>query len=329
MKRIKKIIVFLLVVTMLLSLSGCTKKQEASQSQAELYSENIDKTSKWLIDTIPEATIGSTGGEWLILGLSRSDIEVPEEYFEKYYENLCDYVQQNAGVLDTNKYTEYSRVIIALSAIGKNPADVAGYNLLVPLADFEQTIYQGLNGPIYALLALDSGNYEVPENIADSTQATRQMYVDYILSNEASEGGWSLSGNSGDVDITAMALQALSKYTEQPEVKAAIDRGVEFLSKKQNENGGFESFGAEGSESISQVITALAELGIDADDQRFVKKGNTLYGRLMEFMQEEGGFCHTLDMPKNNLMATEQAFYALVSLERFENQKPSLYRIAE
>ena len=77
MKRIKKIIVFLLVVTMLLSLSGCTKKQEASQSQAELYSENIDKTSKWLIDTIPEATIGSTGGEWLILGLSRSDIEVP------------------------------------------------------------------------------------------------------------------------------------------------------------------------------------------------------------------------------------------------------------
>ena len=329
MRKIKKYITFLLAVTMLLVLSGCAQKQAEGQSQAELYSENIDKTSKWLMEMIPEATMGSTGGEWLILGLSRSNIEVPDGYYEKYYENLCDYVQQNAGVLDTNKYTEYSRVIIALSAIGKNPADVAGYNLLVPLADFEQTIYQGLNGPIYALLALDSGNYEVPENIADSTQATLQMYVDYILSKEASDGGWALSGDSGDVDITAMALQALAKYTDQQAVEAAINRGVEFLSNKQNENGGFESFGAEGSESISQVMTALAELGIDADDQRFVKDGNTLYSRLMEFMQEDGSFCHTLDMEKGNLMATEQAFYALVSLERVENQKPSLYRIAE
>ena len=322
MKRLKKYMAALLMIATLFSLSGCEKEQAV-----ESYSENITKSSQWLMETVEDPTFGSAGGEWLILGLARSDVNVPDEYFEKYYENLCEYVKENNGVLDEKKYTEYSRVIIALSAIGKNPSDVAGYDLLVPLADFEQTIYQGLNGPIYALLALDSGNYEMPENIADSTQATRQMYVDYILSKEAPEGGWALSGNSGDVDITAMTLQALAKYKDQSEVEKAIDRGVEFLSKQQKENGGFESFNAESSESVSQVMTALAELGIKADDKRFVKKGNTLYKRLQEFMLEDGSLCHILDSAKGNLMATEQAFYAMVATERLNNGQSSLYCI--
>ena len=327
MKKIRKYTAVLILFVLVLSLCGCSQNGGTSQTQADIYSTNINKTAQWLTQKITEPSTGSTGGEWLILGLSRSEAQVPEGYFETYCENLCEYLKQNNGVLDERKYTEYSRVIIALSAIGKDPADVAGYNLLAPLADFEQTVFQGINGPVYALLALDSGNYEIPENTVGSTQATRQMYVDYILSKEAADGGWCLAGNSGDTDITAMVLQSLSEYTDQPEVAQAIDRALEFLSQKQNENGGFESFGTEGCESIAQVMTALAELGIDADDPRFVKNGNTLYKRLQDFMLEDGSFCHALDAPKSNLMATEQAFYAMTAAYRTASGQSSLYDI--
>lgn len=41
----------------------------------------------------------------------------------------------------------------------------------------------------------------------------------------------------------------------------------------QEENGAFSSWGTESSESVSQVLTALTELGLSLDDARFVKNG--------------------------------------------------------
>ena len=90
-------------------------------------------------------------------------IRVPANYYDDYYARVEKYVKNCAGVLHERKYTEYSRVILALTAIGRDPSNVAGYNLLTPLGDFEKTIWQGLNGPIWALIALDSGSYDIPE----------------------------------------------------------------------------------------------------------------------------------------------------------------------
>lgn len=106
-------------------------------------------------------------------------------------------VKACGGVLHPRKYTEYSRVILALTAIGADPRDVAGYDLLVPLGDFERTIAQGVNGAAFALLALDAGEYEIPRNPAAATQATRQMYVDTILARQLPDGGWNLTGGDG------------------------------------------------------------------------------------------------------------------------------------
>ena len=328
MNIIKKITAVLLIIAVFVSMCGCSAQPEKSSSDKSVYGETIDKTAAWLTGKIKEPEIGSTGGEWLVIGLSRSGVKVPDGYFEKYYQKICDYTQQNNGVLDTKIYTEYSRVILALTAIGKNPADVEGYNLLVPLADFEMTVYQGISGPVYALLALDSAGYEIPENIADSTQATRQMYIDYILSKEAETGGWAVFGSVGDVDMTAMVLLALAGYIDQPEVAQAVERALEFISQQQNDNGGFVTNGTESSETISQVIMALVELGISPEDARFVKNGNTLYKRLQEFMMSDGSFCHTLDAGKSNLMATEQAFCAVVAINKMAEGKSSLYKMS-
>lgn len=99
---------------------------------------------------------------------------------------------------------------------------MAGYDLTKALGDYDKTIWQGLNGPIWALIALDSRDYPMPVNPEAKTQATRQMYIDRILECQLPDGGWSLFGGTeaagsgdgvSDPDITGMALQAPGKVS--------------------------------------------------------------------------------------------------------------------
>lgn len=330
----KRLLSWILVLALLFSLAACGKKEQdgnqtvSIEQQKEVLADTIDKTGEFLHSSVADPTFGSVGGEWLIMGLARSGLEISDEYYEIYFQNLSAYTAQQGGVLHAKKYTEYSRVILAVTAIGRDPADVGGFNMLQPLADFEQTVFQGINGPIFALLALDSGNYEIPENIADSTQATRDLYVDYIINAQLENGGWSLMGGEAEIDVTAMALQALAKYQDRKDVAEAVEKGLTVLSQRQNEKGGYQYNSAESvsSESVSQVIVALAELGIPLDDSRFVKNGNTLLDALMQFQQEDGGFSHLID-GETDLLATEQAFYALVAANRVAQGESSLYRM--
>ena len=330
----KRLLSWILILAVLLSLAACGKKDpEAGQAvspeqQQEILAETVTKTGEFLYQSVAEPTFGSVGGEWLILGLARSGLEISDEYFETYFQNLSVYTAQQGGVLHAKKYTEYSRVVLAVTAIGKDPLDVGGFNMLLPLADFEQTVFQGINGPIFALLALDSGNYEIPENIADSTQATRDLYVDYILNAQLPDGGWSLMGGEPEIDLTAMALQALAKYQDRKDVAEAIEKGLTILSNRQNENGGYQYSTAEQAscESVAQVIVALTELGISLDDSRFVKNGKTLLDGILQFHQEDGGFSHLVD-GETDLLATEQAFYALVAAKRLAEGESSLYNM--
>ena len=318
--NLKKWLVLMLVLALVMSMGACAKTEAQDPDAARSACAQV------LMDHTTEPVCGSVGGDWVALGFARGDTDVPEAWFDRYYEAVESYVKSCDGVLHDRKYTEYSRVILALTAIGKDPRDVAGFNLLVPLADFEQTVFQGVNGPAFALLALDSGNYEMPENVAGSTQATREGYVAYILDAEISGGGWSLAGGAAEVDLTAMTLQALAKYQDREDVAAAVERGLAFLSENQNEAGGFTSYGAQSSEAISQTIVALTELGVSLNDSRFVKKGNTLVDALLQFQQEDGSFSHVLD-GQTDLLSTEQAYYALVAANRAAQGESSLYRM--
>lgn len=301
MKRahLKRFSALLLLLAMMLSLTACGKEET-----------QLEKTARYLQAQVPEPTCTAVGGDWLVFALARSGVKVPQKYFDTYYKNTEEYVSSVNGVLSRKKNTEYSRVILALKAIGKDPQNVAGYDLLLPLGDFDETVSQGVNGAIFALLALDSRNYEIPINPEVDTQATRELYVEEILKREIPTGGWALTGGEPDADVTAMALQALAKYREDADVLAAVERGVTALADLQEPNGAYTSWGEENSESVSQVIVALTELGISPDDERFVKNGQTLEQVLLRFAQEDGSFRHTAD-GKSDEMATEQALYAL------------------
>ena len=288
MRRIKRISAWILTLAILLTLT--VPALAASSVQNE-----VQGSAAYMVSAVKAPEVGSIGGEWAVIGLARSGYPVPANYFDDYYARVEKYVKDCAGVLHERKYTEYSRVILALTAIGRDPSNVAGYNLLTPLGDFEKTIWQGLNGPIWALIALDSGSYDIPKNPSAKTQATRQLYVNEILNNQLADGGWNLTGTgNSDPDMTAMALTSLAPYQEETDVKAAVDAALTYLSDAQQADGGFMSWGAANSESCAQVIVALTALGIDsAADSRFVKNGASPLDGLCAFACEGGGFRHS------------------------------------
>ena len=197
----------------------------------------MENCSAYLCEKVKTPSFGTIGGEWAVIGLKRGNVSISENYYDTYYNEICTYLTQHNGILHRTKNTEYSRVIIALTAIGKNPSDVEGYNLLLPLSDYSKTLRQGINGPIWALIALDSGNYDIPDNPDAKIKATREAYLEYILSKQTKSGGWSLSGEGVEADITGMALCALSRYRNNEKVNEAIEKGVAVLSEIQTESG--------------------------------------------------------------------------------------------
>ena len=287
-------------------------------------------TAQYLVNTVKHPAIGTVGGEWTVLGLARMGYAVPQGYYQGYYQRVENAVRGCEGVLASRKYTEYSRVIVGLTAIGADARSVGGYDLTKPLGDFEKTVWQGLNGPIWALIALDSGKYPMPINEDAKVQATRQMYIDHILAAEEPGGGWSLSvSGTADPDITGMALQALAKYQDQKPVREATERALLQMSKMQDGQGGFSTYGDKTVESTAQILVALCELGIPLEDPRFVKNGNSVLDDLMTYYRPGKGFVHMANGSGSSLMATEQGFYALVAAQRAAEGRSSLYRMQD
>lgn len=277
-------------------------------------------------------TAGTSGGEWVALGLARSG-SISDTLAEQYAQAAYQYVKKKgSSTISDSKSTENSRMILALTSIGKDPTNVAGYDLLEPLADLDYVKSQGINGPIFALIALDSHTYDIPKAAAGKTQTTRDALIDTILAAQLSDGGWNVNGNGADPDMTAMAIQALAPYyNSNAKVKSAVDDALKRLSKMQEVNGGYTSWGTFNAESVAQVIVALTSLGIDpASDGRFIKNGYSTLDALISFYNDKGGFKHSQsDMTASNGLATEQAYYALASWYRLKNGKTSLYDMSD
>ena len=295
--------------------------------------ENLYRETGNLLTTLGEPGVGSVGGEWMVIGLARSGREIDADL---YYTQVSEYVAQAIDEnerLHRNKSTENSRIILALTALGMDVHDVNGHDLTAGLNDMAYIQKQGINGPIWALIALDSNAYEPAEG-----DVTREALIQCILDAQLEDGGWAFSGENADSDMTGMALTALAPYyvpetetedgtkielTEaQIAINEAVERGVECLSELQFANGAFGTFGGNGeivetSESTAQAVVALTALNIDPDtDERFVKNGNSALDALLSYGLTDGGFKHLMDGERDG-MATEQGYYALTAYARY------------
>ena len=266
----------------------------------------------------------SVGSEWYVLGLARGGLSLKEKYFATYYNHTANYIEEKKGILT-------------------NARNVGGYNLFQYISDLSLVKEQGLNGPIWALLAVNCHpEYSFPDNPSAKEQNSEAALVNFLLQSELSGGGWALMGSNADSDVTGMTLQALAPYYHKAgyeNVTAAIDRGLARLSEMQNDSGGYSTMGVETEESCAQVITALCSLGIDPEtDSRFIKGGHWTIENLITYHIAGSGFMHVKAGAGNNGgaaagtldgMATEQGYYALVAYQRLKDGKTGLYDMSD
>lgn len=249
----------------------------------------INAAGRYILETVPAPTVGSTFGEWSVMNLARGQYTgydyvnyIPKTYYSDYLKRVEQYVAANKGVLDFNKSTEWSRVMLALSVLDYDAKNVAGYDFIEKLSSSHRFSYrQGINGPIWEIIALNTRGYALYADATNDDVNTIGKMIDYILKGEIVQvdgtvGGWTLSGKKPDADITGMALQALAPYykdealyaktgakTSYEQFVKAVERGVLAMKNMQLANGGFGSFGTVNSESTVQVIVALTALGFD------------------------------------------------------------------
>ncbi|WP_310831545.1 DUF4430 domain-containing protein [Paenibacillus pedocola] len=256
--------------------------------------------------------------DWQALGLARSGHTVPAGYLSGLKEQLA------ASQGEFRKVTDYERLVLAVAAAGGNPQSFGGYNLIEKIYNNDKMASQGSNGLIFGLIALDSGTYSVPAGAL----WTKERLIQSILELQSKDGGFPLTaGGTDDVDLTAMAVTALSSHTEQAAVQTALDKAVTWLSQQQLENGGYKLSGVENSESTAQVIIALSAAGVGPGDARFIQAKGGLLSHLASFRQADGGYAHAAGQPENSL-ATEQALLALTAYSRFLTGDSKLFSIS-
>ncbi|MCS1381618.1 S-layer homology domain-containing protein [Lysinibacillus sphaericus] len=305
------------------SVSNYNKLEALQKRLVELKPTTIkayNSVGQYLVSSSPQPVYQS---EWTILTLARGGyVNLSNSYYSKYYKNIENHVKSNSGVI-ASQATDYSRVIIALTAIGKDPTNVAGYNLVEKLTDFNFVTRQGINSAVFTLIALDTWDFELPK----TATTTREKLIKYILQRQLNDGGFAYAGTEADPDITAMVIQSLAPYYQSnAEVKTAVNRAIDTLAAIQLPNGGYKSDNFENAESAAQVVTALASLGINANnDNRF----NKVISNIMTYSSEDGGFKHVLIENKANGMATVQVGYTLAAYNRLLNNQTALYDMSD
>ncbi len=303
MQRNKICALILAVITVILSVLSVSAENasRAEELRGGIISNKAeDGNVRTWIDSL--CTEPANGAEWYIFSLAQSG-----EYDLSAYEAaLTDYLSEN----EVGSAVSRLKFAFTLASVGSTD----GYISSVMNGSIGE---QGVMSVIFGLHMLNNG-YK-------SESFTVDAAVSRLLELRKKDGGWAISGQDSDIDVTAMAIQALSVHKEKAEVAYAIETALELISSRQAEDGGYSSYGVYNPESVSQVITALCSLGIDfTKDGRFIKNGITLIDVIEKYRLPNGSFSHTLGGEQNE-NATVQVFSALTAYKRFIDGKAPLY----
>lgn len=314
MRIIKRSFLFLLLCIILLSSALPAGAQPARHAYTAA---EIDEISGGIAAYKEAACGASSVQEWIDTGLC-GDAGATAEFYvialsqsgsydlSRYEKALLAYVASN----EVYSATTREKYALALLACGCTDSyirrvcdnDIGG---------------QGLMSLVFGLHLLNNG--------CTSSLYTSGALISEILSAQLADGGWAVIGSSGDVDVTAMTVQALAPYYGvRSDVTAAADRALSLLSARQLESGGYKSMGKENCESAAQVLVMLSSLGIDQNtDARFIKDGNTVLDAMLGYRSADGSFAHTGS--GYNESATVQAFYSLRAYRRMRSGQGPLY----
>lgn len=296
--------------------SAGRKQQKEREEEEEEPAYTGTDIEKLIADTAKALPLGSDSSVWTMFAHARLYGGTP---------GLIGLIKDRLGEYSDGfrKITDIAGLVLAMTAAGLDPTNLDGENLIDKMLDSDRMLSQGLNGPIFVLIALDCGEYAASGN----TAWTREKLIEAITGAQNPDGGFSLTEDEdSNTDITAMALCALSGYMKDAAVKAAVDKALGFLSEIQLENGGYKLYNQENCESAAQVIIALSALGIDPfKDERFIKENN-LIDVLLSYRQSDNKFSHLPGYDAND-MATEQALIALLAYKNLLSGGEHVYNL--
>lgn len=266
----------------------------------ELRKSGSDTIQEWIDGDITENAGKSS--EWFAIILSGSG----EYDLSGYAKALERYISEN----DVRSATSRMKNAMALIAAGGS-RDAA--NVIAESSVGEQ----GIMSLIYGLHLLNNG--------CECSRYSITALTDELLSMQFDDGGWAIMGENGDIDVTAMTVQALApQYETNDSVRGSVDRAVTFMSEKQQDDGGYISFGTANPESAAQVLIAVAALNIDITDPRFIKNGNDLIDGILKYRLPDDSFSHT-ENGETNETATTQALLALTAYRLMRQTGKRLY----
>ncbi len=309
MKKVYKLLACAVALIMTASGIICAAAQADSAKQ---YCEGIIEFSlkKSAADSVQEWIDGEltrdagSGSEWYIIALSNHG----DYDFSGYKAALNKYLSEN----EVGSASSRLKYALTYVAIGDKTNPYINKALGNSIGE------QGIMSLVFGLHLLNNG-------YTGEAYSASELVIE-ILSLQHGDRGWSVTGEYGDVDVTAMTVQALAVYYESnPSVKSAVDGALDFLSERQLENGGYSAYGVPNPESCAQVVTALSSLGVDVcSDERFIKNGNTVFEGMGSFVLSDGSFCHK-EGGASDSTATAQVLCASVAYENMQNGKSPFY----
>lgn len=115
--------------------------------------------------------------------------------------------------------TDYFLIAVTLEVMGKDPTDADGVNVIEKIYNFENLDKYSSNQIAFALLALDSKNYKIPENAKWSREDMIEALLSFQKLSGDDEGGFGLGG-SETAALTAITLAtAIIPIPSTPEIQ--------------------------------------------------------------------------------------------------------------
>ena len=282
--------------------------------------ENAKKAQDVLAETIYNTTfeggkkvpgIEDVNGLYVVFSLARAGFKADSFYddvYEKINAQLCSlkmtgkvydensdkYITEKSIISDGYASQTYAKIALCIEALGKNPVDVGGFNVIDKLID--KSVYN--SSSIYSregmiLFALDAVDASIPEG---DKYLTREELVNILTDDVDNQIETSISW--GSIDSAAMAIQPLAPYVKKDvanvskaAVTAACDKALNFIESMQGSDGIYgDSYSPNNVWTLAQVMTTAGLFGCDilseSDGSDFVKNGTTLFDVANSFVEK-------------------------------------------
>ncbi len=299
MRKINKHISLVLLILIIFSLVGCAEKPPETDNVIEL---SIYHTAEYLKDEVKSLEHKE---ELSVIALLRSNnISYYDNSAKGYNEDISNIV---ANMTDTISAEDYINVILASTSTGNYAQTI----LLDNISYDSDLLRGGYLNKVRALIAFESGNY-IP---SDDGDVTIDGLVEFILSLQMEDGSFQYKGmEETPIEVTANAVIALALTNETPEITAAIDNGVDYLSTRIRQD-----------DTIKDLALTVMAINATENDASNVE-GNDLIAWILSYQREDCSYNKENPEDKNgNIDDTSYALMALTSQFRYQHDMYSIF----